>query len=370
MQVPSTHWFVQHRARAIVALLTLAVVALVLAACGGDSGGGGGSSSSASAGTLLRQTFTGRHEIRSGKVDVQLRVVAEGDPSINGPIAIGITGPFESAGADELPRFDLALDVSAQGQSFKAGLSSTSDRMFVRFGGTSYEVPAELMTQLKQSYARAQQDGSSQQQMSLAGLGLDPMSWLKDPVVAGTETVGGTETDHITAQLNVSALLDDVDKLLRKASEQDLAGATGQQIPSRLPADTRRQIEEAVKSSTVEVWSGTDDHTLRRVRLALTVEPPASSDGPRSLDLTLTVELTELNEPQSITAPSTTRPLSELLGQFQGLLGGAVPGTGSSGGSGSGGGASSEQLDAYTDCIERAGSDVAEAQKCASLLTR
>lgn len=364
-----THRFVQHRARAVVALLLLAVTAFALAACGGgDSGGGGGSSADAE--TLLRQTFTGTHDIRSGRADILLNVNTTGDSSIRGPIKLGISGPFQSAGSGELPQFDLALDVSAQGQSFEAGLTSTSDKLFVKFGGTSYEVPAQLLDELKQSYERSQQEGSSQQ-MSLRSLGLDPMSWLQDPTVVGTATVGGTETDHITAQLDVSALLDDVDTVLAKVDEQGLAGATGQQVPDSIPADTRRQIEEAVKNAEVDVWSGTEDHTLRKLTLTMTVEPPASADGPRSLDLALSIELSDLNEPQTIRAPETTRPLSELLGQFQGLFGGALGGAGGLGGSGAaGGGTSSQQLDDYTRCIQEAGSDVARAQECASLLTQ
>ena len=364
----STHRFVQHRARAIVALLALAAAALVLAACGG--GGGSSSGSSSDAETLLRQTFTGTHDIRSGKANVQLRVVATGDASIRGPIQLGISGPFESAGSDQLPKFDLSLDVHAQGQGFKAGLTSTSDKLFVQFGGTAYAVPDQLMTQLEDSYRRSQQQGSSQQQMSLQGLGLDPISWLKDPTVEGTETVGGAETDHISAGVDVAALLDDVDKVLARVSAQGLP--TGQQVPSKIPADARSQIEAAVKDASIDVWSGTADHTLRKLTLALTVEPPNSSSGPRSLGVNLSIELTDLNQPQTIEAPATTRPLDELLGQVQGLLGGALGGAGSLGGgsSGSAGGASSQQLQAYSACIQRAGSNVAEAQKCASLLTQ
>jgi hypothetical protein len=368
LQVLFTHRLVQHRARAIVALLALAAAALVLAACGGSSGGGdSGGGSSADAETLLRQTFTGTHNIRSGRADVNLRVVATGDPSIRGPIELGISGPFQSAGSDELPQFDLALDVNAQGQGFRAGLTSTTDELFVNFGGSSYKVPAELLDQLKNNFRRSQQQGSSSPSMSLQSLGLDPMSWLQDPTVEGTETVGGAETDHISAQLDVNALLDDVDKVLARVSAQGLP--TAQPIPDRIPADARTQIEDAVKSAQVDVWSGTDDHTLRRLTLALNVEPPASSDGPRTLDITLSIELTDLNQPQSIEAPSTSRPLSELLLQLQGLFGGALGG-GSGGSAGSGGGASSQQLDAYSECIQRAGSDITEAQKCASLLTK
>ena len=261
----------------------------------------------------------------------------------------------------------MALDVNAQGQGFRAGLTSTSDQLFVNFGGTAYEVPAQLLDQLKDSYRRSQQEGSGSQ-MSLEGLGIDPIQWLQDPTVEGTETVGGVETDHISSQVDVNALLDDVDAILAKVKAQGLPGAAGEQIPDRIPADARSQIEEAVKTANVDVWSGQDDHTLRKLTLALDVEPPADSGGPRTLDLTLSIELSDLNQPQSISAPASSRPLNELLGQFQGLLGGALGGD-ALGGSSSGG-TSSQQLDDYSNCIQSAGSDVAAAQRCAELLTR
>jgi len=367
LQVLFTHRFVQHRARAIVALLALAVVALVLAACGGSGGGSDSSGSSADAETLLRQTFTGTHAIRSGKADIDLRVDVSGDDSVRGPITASISGPFQSVGSDELPKFDMSLDAHAQGQGFRAGLTSTSDQLFVNFGGTSYEVPAQLLDQLKDSYRRSQQEESSDQQMSLKSLGLDPLSWLQDPTVEGTETIGGVETDHISSQVDVNALLDDVDNILARVSAQG-GLPTGQQIPSRIPADDRAQIEDAVKSASIDVWSGADDHTLRKLTLALSVDIPREST---SLDINLSIELTDLNQPQSISAPATTRPLDELLGQLQGFLGGALGGGSLGGGSGSsGGGASSDQLQAYSDCVQRAGSDVTEAQKCADLLTQ
>jgi len=369
--VLSTHRFVQHRARAIVALLALAVVALVLAACGGGGSGSGSGGSSADAGTLLRQTFAGTHDIRSGRAAVQLRVVATGSSSIRGPIELGITGPFQSHGSGQLPSFDLALDAKAQGQGFQAGLTSTSDKVFVKLGGTAYEVPAQLLDQIKQSYARSQQQGSSQQGTSLQSLGLHPLSWLQSPTVVGTETIGGAQTDHISATLDVNALLDDLDKVLARVRAQGLSGVAGQQVPSSIPAGVRSKIVAAVKTAKIDVWSGQADHTLRKLTLALSVVPPAGSRLPRTLDLSLSIELTDLNQPQSIQAPATSRPLSELLGQFQGLLGGALGGAGALGGSsGSAGGASSQQLNAYSQCIQRAGSDVSKAQKCASLLTK
>jgi len=359
-----THRFVQHHARAIVALLALALAAIALAACGGSSSGGSGDAQS-----LLRQTFSGSHQIKSGKANIQLRVAVTGDPSLQGPIEATIAGPFQSVGSGRLPKFDLSIDANAQGQGIKAGLTSTSDQLFVNFGGTSYAAPAQLVQRLEQSYARSQRQGSRQQRSSLKALGIDPLKWLQDATVVGTESVGGTQTDHISAKVNVSALLDDVDALLARVSSGGIPGVpAGARVPSRLPASARSQIEQAVKSATFDVWSGKSDHTLRKLTLALDVVPPRGKV--RSVMVNLSVELTDLNQPQSITAPASSRPLSELLGQFSGLLGGALGGSALGGSGSSSGGASSQQLNAYAKCVQRAGSNVTEAQKCASLLTR
>lgn len=361
----STHRVLEHRVRAVVALLALALAAFGFSACGGgdsDSGGGGGDTAEVE--TLLTQTFTGTHKIESGKANLVLKVTTEGDASIRGPIELKVSGPFQTAGKDELPKFDLALDVHAQGQGFSAGIASTSDRLFVKFGGTAYEVPATLVAQMKQGF----DSGSSSKGLSLDSLGIDPMSWLKDPELAGTETVGGVETEHITSGLDVNALLDDIDSVLAKVKDQVPAvGATGQQIPDRIPDDTRKQIEDAVKDATVDIWTGKDDKTLRKLVVTLAVEPPASSDGPKSLDISLSFELTDLNEPQSIEAPATTRPLSELLGQLQGLLGGALGGGALGGASGD---TTPPNIDEYTECLQDAQGDVAKAQDCAELLNQ
>jgi hypothetical protein len=364
LQVLFTHRALQHRARAVVALLAFALLALGVAACGDDAGnGGGGVGANADAETLLTQTFTGAHEMSSGRVDLELTVTGEGggDSRLQGPIELRVSGPFQAGEDDELPAFDLMLQAGAQGTSFSAGLTSTSERLFVNVGDTAYEVPASLVAQLKQSYREAQDEGSGSSPLDLAGV--DPMSWLRDPRVVGSEQAGGVETDHITAGLNVDALLDDVDVLLGKLRDQVPAIGAGEQIPERIPPDTRRDIEQAVKSAVVDVWTGRDDRTLRKLTLRMRIEPPEGSDAPRSIDLDFSVELDELNEPQTIEEPTSTRPLSELLGQLQGLLGG-----GGLGGGGDEGAA--PNIDEYTQCLEDAGSDVEKAQQCADLLTR
>jgi hypothetical protein len=365
LQVISTHRALQHRARAVVALVVLSLAAFGLAACGGS-----GSSGSSDARSLLDQTFSGTHKIKSGKANLQFRLDVQGDPSLSQPIKLGVTGPFQSAGKNQIPKFDLALAINGQGQSIQAGLTSTSDRVFVKYGGNAYEVPSSMLDQIRQSMQHSQQQ-SSKGKLTLGGIGIDPQRWLKDPKVAGKETVGGVETEHITASLDVSAMLADVDKLLAKVKQQGgVPGTSAAQIPSSLPAKTKKQIEDAVKSSSVDVWTGASDKTLRKIAVVLAIQPKNPGSGPKSANISFSLELQDLNQPQTITAPGNVHPLSELLGQFGGLLGGSGLGGSSSSSGSSAGGASQQQLNAYTKCLQAAGSDVAKAQKCAALLTK
>jgi hypothetical protein len=360
LQVSRIHRGLEHGVRAIVALLALALVAGAISACGGSAGANGNDND---ARTLLQQTFTGTHKLQSGKVDALLRVSATGDPSIKKPIRVTIAGPFASAGPKAMPKFDLALDVSAQGQGLQAGLVSTSDRLFVNFGGTSYEVPASLLRPLKKSFASSKGQGG----LNLGGLHLQPMNWLKNPTVEGDQTIDGTATTHISAQLDVEAFLNDLQKVLTQVKQQ--GGAAAAQLPSQLSGKDRKQIEDAVKRATLDVWTGKSDKTLRKVAVAVALVLPkgtSGSGGPTSVNIAFTATLKDLNQPQTIKAPATSRPLSELLSQIQGFLAGALSGAGG----GSLGGGTSGKADAYAQCLSNAGSDVQKAQACASLLTR
>ena len=87
-------------------------------------------------------------------------------------------------------------------------------------------------------------------------------------------------------------------------------------------------MQDSVKSAHVDLYVG-DDHIVRRISAQATIEPPKSSkDGAKRVDLDLDLTLTGVNEEQTISAPSSAKPLSalflklginpiELLGAFQ-----------------------------------------------------
>jgi hypothetical protein len=351
--------------RKLVARVTALVLAALAVALVAGCGSGGGASSSTPADQLLRDTFSGKKNVTSGRLSIALNVDSQGGTtSVQGPISAQISGPFESQGKGKLPKFAIDAVLRGGGQDLTAGLTSMGDKGYVRFQGIDYAVSNQVFQQFKKGYEQAQAQAGSGQGRSLASLGVDPQRWLTNARNAGEAKVGDTDTIKITGGVNVGKLLDDVDTLLQRTRQ--LGGSAAQSVPQQLTEQEKQQAEKAVKHVSVQIYTGKDDKILRRMVIALGL----LSSG-QSANVKLDVQLTNVNDGQDISAPSNPKPFNQLLSQLNGL--GLSSGSGSSssgsGASGSGGGASAGNLQKYSQCIEKAGNDASKARKCANLLT-
>jgi hypothetical protein len=352
-------------------LALAALLAALVVGCGGGDGEGASADEDTSVDQVLEDTFSGEKKVDSGKLDLKLELNVEGGSSqLQGPVSLSLSGPFQTQGEGQLPMFDMDAAFEGAGQSLKAGLTSTGDKAFVNFQGTDYAVSDQVFQQFKAGYEQAQKQSADKgNQQSLATLGIDPRRWLTDPKNEGEAKVGDTDTIKITGGVDVNKLLDDVNTALDKARGLGVQGSD--QLPEKLTDKQKQQAADAIKDLSVEIYTGKEDTTLRRMVVNTTIEAPDSSGQTTSGTLSLDFQLTGLNEDQSIEAPSGAKPFDQLLGQLGGLgLGGAggTGGAGSGGGSGSGG-ASADDLKKYSDCVTEAGSDTAKAQKCAELLS-
>jgi hypothetical protein len=355
------------RPAALLSLLLVLALGL-LAGCGGGDDGAEVSSST-DVDELLTKTFTGSKDVESGNLDLSLTIEAEGGQTeVSGPVTLKLSGPFQSQGQGELPHFSLDASFEGGGQTFNAGATSTGEKGYLSFQGTDYVVDDQIFEQFKAGFEEAQKQGSDQQQ-SFASLGMDPRKWLTDPQNEGDAKVGDEDTIKITGGIDVSALLDDVNNALEKASSLGLAQSG--QVPERITEAQKRQVTEAVKDPRVEIYTGKEDTILRRMLVNLGVEDAGSgTSGKVAFD----VSITDLNEDQDIAEPADAKPFDELMDQLGGLGlgglggGGLDQGSGSSG-SGSGGGGSAGDFEKFSQCIEEAGNDTEKARKCADLLS-
>ncbi len=385
-----------HLRTAIRGLILVVLASLVLAACGSSNGTSGSPS------TVLSQTFTGTHKVTSGILNLTLTIDPSGSSTLSGPITLSFGGPFQTRGTGKLPESNFTVSASALGRSVALGILSTGTKGYVTLQGASYQMPQATFQKLESSFAQlASTAGTSQNSGTLGKLGIHPLKWLTHPTTVGTETVGGAQTTHIHAGINVPVLLGDLNTFLEKASSASGVSAASQ-LKSGLSAATRQKIAAAVRNPSFDVWTGTSDKTIRRLTIALTLPVTGSLStqlgGVKSADLGLTMQYANLNQPQTITAPKTVRPYSEfqskvsgfvqglesaasgVVGSGSGSSGSGSSGSGSSGsgssgsGSSSGGasaggsGSSSSSVDKYSQCIQQANGDVAKMQKCSSLL--
>jgi hypothetical protein len=362
------------RRTALVTLMTVAAIAL--AACGSS-----GSGSSGNPNTLLSQTFSGTHKVTSGNLDLSVTIDPAGSSTLSGPITLSFGGPFQTRGSGKLPASNFTVSASALGRGVSLGIISTGTAGYVTLQGTSYQMPQSTFQKLESSFGQlASSPGGSSGSSTLSKLGIQPLHWLTNPTIVGTENVGGAQTTHIHAGVNVSALLTDLNTVLQRASSLGVSSSSA--LRSGLSASARAKIAAAIKNPSVDVWTGTSDHTIRRLTIALTIPVTGKTSselgGMTSADINLTMQYADLNQPQTIVAPTSVKPFSQFqakvaafVQQLQGAAGsllGAGSSTGSSGGSGSSSGGSSSSVQKYSQCVQKAAGDVAKMQQCASLL--
>jgi hypothetical protein len=298
--------------RLLILLALMLAGAATLSACGGEE----------DVQAILEETFAGEDkEVDSGRVALGLRVTPTGGTPATGPIAARLEGPFAaSEEEDGLPAFDLDLSLNAGPQAFTAGVVSTGEAGFLRFQGGTFQLPEQVFAQFRQGYLQSRERSEQEEDgpQSFASLGIDPRGWLHDPQIVGEEEVGGAATTHIRADIDVAALLEDINRLLSQAGE--LGVAQPGQTPEQLTDEQRRLLTQAVRSAQMDLWTGADDRILRRLRLEVDyVIPEEAREEARGLtngQLALEITIADLGEDQEIEAPEGARPLEELLGQL------------------------------------------------------
>jgi hypothetical protein len=344
--------------RAVLALSLLALVAIV-AGCGG----GGGSSEDAKA-TIDKAFST---PIKSANLALALEANVDGLAQLQGPVTVKLSGPFQSNGKGKLPSLDWDASFSGAGQSVSGGFLSTGDQLFVNFQNQDYEVPKAQVDQINQQLAT-----QSGQNKTLADYGIDPKNWVTDASDEGDESVNGADTTHVSATVDVEKMLTDLNKTIEQA------GAMGGTPAQQLTPQQISQIKDVVKDPKMDVYVSKDDDTLRRLNVEISFEIPqdqqAQLQGATGGSIKLSLDFSDVGQPQTIQAPANAKPLNQLQGALGGLGGGTTGSTGSSGSSGSGSSGSgssptADQLQKYSQCLQQADpSDAAAIQECQKLL--
>ena len=268
----------------------LALAAVSLAACGGSGG---------DAEDVLAETADNLEEIESGTLAMRLVVTPKGEDAET--VGFELRGPFSLEGPGEFPVARIEYTQIRGSERGTVTVVSTGRKAFVEVDGQAYELPPEQATQLRQA-GRELEQGEG-----LGELGVD--DWIVDPELSDGGEVGGTETDRISAELDVSAAALDLVELGRGLAQGSLDG---------LSEADRRTIERATRSAKLELFTGKDDRLLRRLDLDVDLGFDVPGDlraalgrlvGAR-IDFELTVD--DPNEPVEVAEPEDVLPYTEL----------------------------------------------------------
>jgi hypothetical protein len=203
-------------------------------------------------------------DVKSGRFAAKVTVRASGVEA-----RIGVSGAFDVSSDDALAHFDARARISSGRHGIGGRVVSTGDKAYFVRGDTGWRVPGEVWQPLVQKAA------ASGAKLPLA---VHPETWARDVKSAGTESVGGVQTEHLTGKLDAQAFSDDTDKAVGSEPQTSMA---------------------RVKRADFDLWVGKDDHVLRRLS-AVVVLPHRVSFG-------LDVRLSDVNKPQKIQAPAHVR---------------------------------------------------------------
>ena len=238
-------------------------------------------------------------KIHSG--DLTLRLVVSPRQGTKGRIGFELRGPF-ALRPGGLPVAKIAYTQIAGAREATATFISTGAKAYAEVNGKAYELPASSTEIVRRAAAGVSGSG---------GLGqFNVGDWVDHPSVSDGGEVGGAQTDHVSADLDVVAAANGLLGLVR-----DL----GRNAPT-IEGDQAKQLEDAVKSSSFDAWVGRDDHLLRRLLL----KADLGFDVPSSLRRVLgdvvgakvefELAISHPNEAVSVPPPSNPLPSSQLPG--------------------------------------------------------
>jgi hypothetical protein len=260
------------RSRTILAILCVAVVNA--AGCGDTS------HDSVNPKLMLNAAFARPISTAQAEIDLSLRV--NGVEQLSGPLKVRLSGPYVSGGGKAIPRFDWRLSASALGFPVGGHLVSTGTNVYVTIYGATYEVGTPSVSAANQRLAQAPK--------------VYPRSWIGDPGIVGEGHEGGEDCERIEAKVRSGALA------------RDLAAIVANLGLSEPPSVLGRAA----------ACVGFDDRTLHELRLTGVLAIPEADQlrlgGATSIAFDLDVVLSDVGEPQEISAPGGGgfRPIRDL----------------------------------------------------------
>ena len=244
---------------------------------------------------VVTATTAKLEELRSGHVDL---AVTASTPGADDQAGFELSGSFQLPEEGALPVADIEyIDLGAE-DPVPQGFVSTGDAAFILVDGTAYEIPSDQADLLR---GGSEGEGVFDQ--------LQVADWIEDPELAEGEEHSGEKVDRVTGELDVVEAMNDLVLTSQRFGRSDL-GAIDEAEAERL--------ENAVRSSQIELLTGAEDRLLRSLTIVIEFAVDESLDledvlGPlAAATFELDLQISDPNEPVEVQAPADPLPLEEL----------------------------------------------------------
>lgn len=244
----------------------------------------------------MSDTAGNLNKLRSG--NLTLRLIVSPRTGTKGRIGFELRGPF-ALRPGGLPVAKVAYTQIAGPREATATFISTGTKAYAEVNGKAYELAPASTAALRQAA------GSS---ATFGELRID--NWVEHPIVGPGDDLGGAPTEHVSGKLDVVAAANGLLDLVRQL---------GRNAPT-LEGDQAKKLEDAVRSSSFDLWTGRVDHQLRRLLLRANL----GLDVPQSLrralgdvvgaKLEFELGIADPNKPVKVAPPANPLPSSALPG--------------------------------------------------------
>jgi hypothetical protein len=303
-------------------ILATCAIALIAAGCGGGGKKDSTSTTPASSGAAAASSDAGlfsnlKQSEGPSKLDLALKVKIDGVPTAAGaagallsqPISLKLSGVSDSAAKSS--DIDIKLDLGAL--ALNAKLLSAGDKRWLQYDDSWYVLDATALAGAAGGVTGGTTTTPSVDTDKIKSALADPSEFFKDAKKVGDEKVGDIQTEHITGTLDVAKALDATKQLAG-------SGSTG------VSPDQAKQITDAFKDPTVDIWIGKDDRVVHRLAFKVNGDftNVADAQGLKGLSIDLDATMLPADSPK-ITPPANAKSSQELL---MAVLGGFGPALG------------------------------------------
>ncbi|HTN25979.1 MAG TPA: hypothetical protein VL120_18465 [Solirubrobacteraceae bacterium] len=297
----------------------LVVAVLCLAGCGGSSGGSATpAAGAAKTRALLQQTFGPNPAATSGRISGTIDITVTGVPRYTGPVSLSMSGPFDTAPAGGTPQADLSLGIRLRDQIYGASMFLVGDdQVLIGLGPSAYQVPAALAATIRKPLAGSRNVLGS----VLDVFAIAPGRWAANAKMAGNASVGGVDTVHMTAGIDLPTFFDDAARFTRVLTSLRFTEIAG--LPQVITPRMRAALVRSVTSATGDVYTGASDHVVRRAHFDIRLRPSAADRrllaGIRTMRLVGELGVSDVGAPQKVAAPPERGSYRELQLTFDAL---------------------------------------------------